>query len=44
MNKIDNIIKFYYLAMELKDKIRTGWVQIGIEKERLESVAEHICG
>ena len=44
MNKINNIINFYFLASSLKDKIRTGWIQIGIEKERLESVAEHIYG
>lgn len=44
MNKINNIINFYFLASNLKDKIRSGWIQIGIEKERLESVAEHIYG
>lgn len=43
-SKNDNIIKFYFLANKLKEKIRTGWIQIGIEKERLESVAEHIYG
>ena len=42
--KNDNIIRFYVLATTLKNKIRTGWVEIGIEKERLESVAEHIYG
>lgn len=40
----DNIIRFYMLATTLKNKIRTGWIEIGIEKERLESVAEHIYG
>ena len=44
MDKLDNVINFYFLASNLKDKIRTGWIQIGIEKERLESVAEHIYG
>ena len=44
MYKINNIINFYFLASSLKVKIRTGWIQIGIEKERLESVAEHIYG
>lgn len=44
MNKINNIINFYLLATELKEKIRSGWILIGIEKERLESVAEHIYG
>lgn len=42
--KNDNIIRFYVLATTLKNKIRTGWIEIDIEKERLESVAEHIYG
>lgn len=42
--KIDNIINFYVFANKLKYKIRTGWLEIGIQKERLESVAEHIYG
>lgn len=40
----DNIIRFYILANTLKSKIRTGWLEIGIEKERIESIAEHIYG
>lgn len=39
-----NIINFYVLANKLKEKVRTGWIEIGINKERLESVAEHIYG
>lgn len=42
--KINNIINFYMFANKLKYKIRTGWLEIGIQKERLESVAEHIYG
>ena len=42
--KIINALKFYLLATELKDKIRSGWEIWGIDKERLESVAEHIYG
>lgn len=42
--KIENIINFYVLANKLKYKIRTGWTEISIQKERLESVAEHIYG
>lgn len=30
--------------MELKNKLRTGWQEIDIKTERLESVAEHIFG
>lgn len=40
----NNIIRFYMLATKLKNKIRTGWIEIEIEKERIESVAEHIYG
>lgn len=42
--KNNNIIKFYLFANNLKEKVRTGWIEIGINKERLESVAEHIYG
>ena len=40
----NSIINFYIFANKLKYKIRTGWIEIGIKKERLESVAEHIYG
>ena len=42
--KIINALKFYLLATELKDKIRSGWKIWGIDKERIESVAEHVYG
>ncbi len=44
MQKIQNIIHFYVLASTLKDKIRSGWKVWHIERERVESVAEHIYG
>ena len=44
MSKTSNIINFYILANKLKEKIRTGWVEVKINKDRLESVAEHIYG
>lgn len=44
MNKTKNIINFYLVATKLKEKLRRGYVEIGIEKDRLESVAEHIYG
>lgn len=44
MKKVNNIIRFYQLANQLKQKIRTGWIEIKISKDRLESVAEHIYG
>lgn len=40
----ESVLKFYLLASTLKDKIRSGWKQWNIEKERVESVAEHIYG
>lgn len=42
--KIQRLVKFYLLATELKDKIRSGWKVWNVDKERLESVAEHIYG
>lgn len=44
MSKSSNIIKFYEFTNILKNKIRTGWIEVEIQKERLESVAEHIYG
>lgn len=42
--KVENALKFYMLATELKDKIRSGWQVWNVDRERLESVAEHIYG
>lgn len=42
--KIKNLLQFYLLATELKDKIRSGWKVWNIDRERIESVAEHIYG
>ncbi|HIU39677.1 MAG TPA: HD domain-containing protein [Candidatus Aphodocola excrementigallinarum] len=44
MNKNKNVIAFYMQAAKLKNKIRTGWIEVDIKKERKESVAEHIFG
>ena len=43
-NKMVNAIQFYLLATELKDMLRSGWKVWEINRERLESVAEHIYG
>ncbi len=45
-NKLKNVLKFYLLATKLKEKIRTGWGDDywNINKERRESIAEHIYG
>ena len=40
----DSIINFYIIANRLKEKIRTGWQEIEVSSQRLESVAEHIYG
>ena len=42
--KIQKLIQFYLLATSLKDKIRTGWKTWNIDRQRVESVAEHIYG
>ena len=42
--KIKNLLQFYLLAIELKDKIRSGWKIWNIDRKRVESVAEHIYG
>ncbi len=42
--KIKSIVKYYHLTNRLKDLIRTGWVQWGVKRKRVESVAEHIYG
>lgn len=42
MNK--NILDFYMTANKLKDIVRTGWIELGVERERVESVAEHVYG
>lgn len=42
--KIQKLIQFYLLATKLKDKIRSGWKTWNIDRERVESVAEHIYG
>lgn len=42
MSKSSNIIDYYMFVNKLKSKVRTGWIEIEISKDRLESVAEHI--
>ncbi|MCI6265521.1 MAG: HD domain-containing protein [Erysipelotrichaceae bacterium] len=42
MKKEENVLKFYVICNKLKNVIRTGWKDWHVERERLESVAEHI--
>jgi len=39
-----NVINYYVLCNKLKDKIRSGWIQWEVNRERLESVADHTFG
>lgn len=40
--KEKSIVDFYFLCNKLKNVIRTGWKVWNVNRERLESVAEHI--
>jgi len=44
--KLNNTMRFYLLATQLKYKIRSGWDKThwNVTKERLESIAEHVYG
>ena len=44
MEKEKRVINYYILCNKLKDVIRTGWKDWSVQRERLESVAEHIFG
>lgn len=44
MSKPANVISYYVLCNKLKDIIRTGWKKWHVQRERLESVAEHVYG
>lgn len=39
-----SVVKFYVLCNKLKNIIRTGWKKWNVNRERLESIAEHIYG
>lgn len=44
MNKEKNVVNYYVLCNKLKDVIRTGWIDWNVNRDRVESVAEHIFG
>ena len=44
MKKEENVLRYYVLCNRLKNIIRTGWKDWNVERDRLESVAEHIFG
>ena len=44
MSRAEHVIAYYRLCNRLKDVIRTGWKDWNVQRDRLESVAEHIYG
>ena len=44
MSKAQNVIEFYMLCNKLKNIVRTGWLDWGVDRERVESIAEHVFG
>ncbi len=44
MSKEQNVINYYVICNRLKNIIRSGWKDWNVQRERIESVAEHIFG
>jgi putative hydrolase of HD superfamily len=44
MSKEEKVINYYVLCNKLKDVIRTGWINWNVQRNRVESVAEHVYG
>lgn len=44
MSRVQNVVNYYVLCNKLKNIVRTGWINWNVERERVESVAEHIYG
>ena len=44
MSKEKNVVNYYVLCNKLKNVIRTGWVDWNVQRDRIESIAEHIFG
>ncbi len=42
VSKEENVINYYVICNKLKNVIRTGWKDWNVNRERVESVAEHI--
>ena len=42
MTKEQSVVEFYVTCNQLKNIIRTGWLSWNVQRERLESIAEHI--
>jgi len=44
INKAKSVADYYVLCNKLKNIIRTGWQNWNVQRERIESVAEHVFG
>ncbi len=44
MSKEQNVVNYYVLCNKLKNVIRTGWLDWKVNRDRVESIAEHIFG
>lgn len=44
MTKEQKVLVYYILCNKLKNIIRTGWKDWNVQRERLESIAEHVYG
>ena len=44
MLKEKNVVNYYLLCNKLKNIIRTWWIYWNVQRERVESIAEHIFG
>lgn len=42
MSKEENVVNYYVICNKLKNVIRKGWIDWRVQRERIESVAEHI--
>lgn len=44
MTREEKVISSYVLMNKLKDVVRTGWKNWNVDRERVESIAEHVYG
>ena len=44
MSKEQNVVNYYVICNRLKEILRTGWKNWNVQRERIESVAEHVFG
>ena len=44
MVKEEKVVSYYVFCNKLKEVVRTGWINWNLDKERLESIAEHVYG